>query len=203
MKAGVLKLVPNVALDAPGPGPRPDDELMLLCSAGDAQALAQLMRRHERAVRRFLGRMVGLAEARDLCQETFFELWRTRGKYRAQGRFTVLLYRIARNKAYNHLRWRKVRTLFARRTGDHAPLGPAVGQGALDSVLRQEREIILHRVLSGLPPRLREAVLLHHAEGLDFPTISRITGVPEGTLRARCHRGLVLLRERLTRREEP
>lgn len=200
----MLKLVPGAPNSDEERGGRhhDDDSLMLLCAAGDSASFAELMRRHERQVRRYLSRMIGQAEARDLCQETFLELWRTRDQYRAQGRFTVLLYRIARNKAYSHLRWRGVRAIFARQARESQPAPQISRDSGLEVILRSERETIVNQVLSGLPTKLREAVVLHHAAGLDYETIASITRVPEGTLRARAHRGLCLLRERLARREE-
>ena len=184
-----------------------DGALMVLTGRGDARAFAVLVERHEPRVRRYLSRMVGNEEARDLSQETFVSLWQRRERYREEGRFTVLLYRIARSKALSHLRWRKVRRLFAERASSEEPAFNAwrrpLSPDALDELLEEERDESLCRLLQGLPLVLREAVVLHHAEGLDYATIGEITGVPLGTLRARAHRGLLVVRERLARRESP
>lgn len=184
-----------------------DGALMLLAARGRSDAFSVIVERHDPRVRRYLSRMVGAAEAPDLAQDTFVALWQQRERYREEGRFTVLLYRVARSKALSHLRWRKVRRLFADRAGPDEPSFDAwqrpLSPDALDALLDDERDRALCRVVGGLPLPLREAIVLHHAEGLDYATISEVTGVPQGTLRARAHRGLLLLKERVSRRETP
>lgn len=50
------------------------------------------------------------------------------------------------------------------------------------------------RLLLELPPRYREAVVLRHVDGLGYEEMASALGQPVGTLKARVHRGLALLR---------
>jgi RNA polymerase sigma-70 factor (ECF subfamily) len=174
-----------------------DAALMLLVATGQTDAFAVLVARHEPALGRFLSRMVGVAEADDLCQESFVELWRRRTEYQELGKFRPLLYRIARNKALSHLRWRAVRLRHARQrlVADADAATERHSDTGLDRVLRQERDAALTREVLRLPYKQREAVVLHYAESFDFASMAAITGVAEGTLRVRAHRGLARLRE--------
>ncbi|MEW5853569.1 MAG: RNA polymerase sigma factor [Myxococcota bacterium] len=180
-----------------------DDALMSLVCQGDRRAFELLVRRHEAAIRRYLGRMVGPAEAADLCQETLVSIWEMRSRYRAEGRFVALMYRVARSKAISHLRWRRVREVFAvaeaRRHGHVPPTdqGAAPDPAALERLLASERDRALSARVSSLPTAMRDAVVLHYVEGLDYATISEITGAAEVTLRSRAHRGLALLAQQL------
>ena len=65
----------------------------------DRHAFAELVRRHQSPVRRFLRRMTGgdTALADDLAQETFLAAYRQIATYRGEGRFLSWLYQIAFN----------------------------------------------------------------------------------------------------------
>jgi len=49
-------------------------------------------------------------------------------------------------------------------------------------------------LLLTLPPSHREAVVLRHVDGLSYPELATVLGKPEGTVKARVHRGLAQLR---------
>jgi RNA polymerase sigma-70 factor (ECF subfamily) len=173
-----------------------DDALMLLAVGDHRAAFTMLITRHEQPVRRYLARMVG-DEASDLAQEVFLRVWMARARYRREGRFTVFLYRVARNLAFSHLRWRKLRT-FVDGTSP-PPREASTEEVGLARLLRREEGAALNLVLQDLKPTLREVLVLRHAEGLDYETISAIVGISEENARARAHRGLAWLRQRLAR----
>jgi RNA polymerase sigma-70 factor (ECF subfamily) len=164
-----------------------DDALFLRAAEGDEPAFARLVGRHEDRLVRYLARFVGASDADDLAQDVFIDVWKARHRYRPEGRFVVFLLRCARNRAVQRLRWRAVRDAFAR----NSPRD--------DVTLPHEamRDRALVQALQLLPQPLREAVVLRHACDLDYGEIAAITGVVEGTLRARVSRGLVLLRDHL------
>jgi RNA polymerase sigma factor (sigma-70 family) len=183
-----------------------DEALMQLSIAGHTRAFGVLVRRHEQRVRRFIGRMTGAAEADDLAQETFLSLWKARRRYRESGRLTVLLFRIARHKALSHLRWRRVRTVFALGVSEGRADDPLARSGPDDplaAVLRRENDATTNALLQGIPLPLRETLALRYGEDLDYATIAAITGVAEASARSRAHRGLALLKQQLASRAEP
>lgn len=53
------------------------------------------------------------------------------------------------------------------------------------------------RALAALPPEFREAVILSDMEGLSYPEISAVLGVPLGTVKSRLYRGRRLLEQAL------
>src|SRR5207244_12379594 len=72
-----------------------DAALIAAWQGGDEQAAAELVRRHARAVARFLGAGLsggtGDADVDDLVQETFIRAFRALGRVRGQGRFRTWL----------------------------------------------------------------------------------------------------------------
>src|SRR5271155_2468753 len=77
---------------------------------GDERGLAEIMRRYQWPLVRYLARIVNDVErARDLAQETFFKIFKHRSAYRTSARFATWLFHIARNVARDELRARRRR----------------------------------------------------------------------------------------------
>jgi len=182
-------------------GDAADDAAMERMRNGDRLAFAELVRRHETNVKRYLARMIGPAEAQDVAQETFVALWTLRASYQPQGRFKSLLYRVARSRAFSHLRWRKVRTLFAARpTPDvtsASMAAPADGDGALAELLKREATGQLNARLAQLPADVRDLLILKFVEELSYAEMAEVTGVSQVALRSRVCRAVGLLAKQL------
>jgi RNA polymerase sigma-70 factor (ECF subfamily) len=73
----------------------------------DRHAFAELVRRHQSALRASLRKMTGTIElADDIAQETFILAWKNIGSFRHEARFSTWLYRIAFNAWQSEVRKR-------------------------------------------------------------------------------------------------
>ena len=89
----------------PAYGELTDAEVMLRCGAGDDAAFNYLVEKYRRPIVSFMYRMAhNQAVAEELAQEVFLRVYRSRGSYQADAKFTTWLYRIATNLAVNHAR---------------------------------------------------------------------------------------------------
>lgn len=179
----------------------PDRDLVERWQAGDLDSFEVLVRRHERRVYRLLYRMLGSREeAQDVAQETFLNLHRHGRRFRCQSRFSTFVYRVAANAALNRRRTlgrdrNRVQQLAARQAaGDHLPEAPRSPE---ENLSREEVGRRVHRALLTLPERLRLPLVLFDLEGLPYSEISRVVGVPEGTVKSRIHRARQALRKEL------
>jgi RNA polymerase sigma-70 factor (ECF subfamily) len=66
-----------------------------------------------------------------------------------------------------------------------------------DPLTRTDDRETWARLLAGLSPAQRTAVVLRHVDGLSYAEIAEATGRPEGTVKAHVHRGLAALRTAL------
>lgn len=66
-----------------------------------------------------------------------------------------------------------------------------------DGAIRREEDGLLRAAVHRLPARYRDAVVLHHLEGLPLADVARLLEVPEATAKTRVQRGRALLRWRL------
>lgn len=141
------------------------------------------------------------ADAEEAAQDAFVRAYRAMATY-DQARIGALQLRPwLATIVLNLCRSRRVRGAAAHSTLSlDAPLPNqaqprATGSAGPTSVAERRAG---HRVwadlLLTLPPTHREAVVLRHVDGLSYPELATVLGEPEGTVKARVHRGLAQLR---------
>jgi RNA polymerase sigma-70 factor (ECF subfamily) len=172
--------------------------------AGDAKAFRDLFDDCSPVLLRFLQRHVrDAADAQDLAQQTFLQLYRSRHSFRPGAPLQPWIFAIARNLARDLARRRRrglellagyTREAEASTAGEPcAPDGDAVPPADAGPVPDLEVER-LRAALRQLPARQREFIELHWFQGLSFPDIARMAGVSAGAARATAHRGYLTLR---------
>jgi len=140
---------------------------------GDADAFAQLVTVHQRAVYRVAMRIVGnRQEAEDVAQEVFLKAYEALDRFDLARPLAPWLYRIARNTS---LTWIKQRP-------PHFTLGDWVqdesGPGPEAQAVTKERLEQLRQALAALPEHYRRAIELRHFQGLSYKEIGDALGVP-------------------------
>jgi RNA polymerase sigma factor (sigma-70 family) len=175
-----------------------DETLLRAVAAGDELALAELYDRHAGWLMVRLRRRCSSADVVELAlQDTFLALWRNAARYRGQGEVGAFLWRIAVRRLIDELR-ADGRQLRSWQLGgpDSAPGG--LVQSAEDEVLVGIEYGRLGEALTRLSPELRAAMQATVLDGLTCAEAGRLLGVPTGTVKSRCRRARLELREALT-----
>ena len=171
----------------------------------DEAALAELYDRHSRLAYSVIMRILGSpSDAEDVLQETFVRVWSRAETYDAlMGTPAAWLTRIARNRAIDRLRARRVR--------GHIAVGPTI-QGGDDAprseepVTRDTPETVLEgrtiagavrTALAALTPAQRTLIEAAYFEGYTHSELATRFGVPLGTVKTRIRSGLAAMRDRL------
>jgi RNA polymerase sigma-70 factor, ECF subfamily len=165
----------------------------------DPTAFEVLFRHLRRRLVAFVWALVRDADvADDIVQDVFVELWAGRRRIDADRSLKALLYRMARNRAYNHLRDRKTRRAKGDmiRTEMRLLISSNGHEPALDADMLGEA---LNRWLLQLPDRRRDALLLSRYEGLSHAEIARVMEISPRTVNNHIVRALRELNERLSR----
>jgi RNA polymerase sigma-70 factor (ECF subfamily) len=175
-----------------------DDDAALVAAAqrGDQRAFAELVRRYEPGLRRYLyGRTGDPDRAADLAQEAFLDAFRHLDRLGAGRPFAPWLYRIAQYElSSDERRRRRAVTLpLDRLSEDVGATAPTAPSDALSAAV--ERDAI-RAVLAALPPRHREALLLRHLEGLTAAEVGALLGISEAAARRRIARADEAFRQR-------
>lgn len=173
-----------------------DREAMERLVAGEDLALNAIMERWKNRLVAYLYRFTGNeATALDLAEETFVRLYQGRSKFHAERSFPTWLFGIAANLARNHLRWqRRHPTLPMEEAGEVASEGDPG-----ESAQAREREQAVRTAVTGLPPDLRESLILGEYERLSHAEIAVIAGCSAKAVEHRISRAREILRKELSR----
>jgi RNA polymerase sigma-70 factor (ECF subfamily) len=164
---------------------------------GDVDAVAEIVRRHERRLRIVLLRI--LDDARDVeeaVQDAFVQAWRNLDRYRGDAALFTWLYRIGVNAALARARRREPVAV-------DLDVLEASGAGAQPEQLPEAaaeasrlRDLVV-TALAELPFEYREAVVLRDVAGLSNAEVAAALGVTVAAAKSRIHRGRLQLRDLL------
>ena len=170
-----------------------DHALARAAGEGDMGAFEQLYERHNRRVYSLCLRMTqNVAEAEDLAQEAFIQLFRKIGSFRGESAFTTWLHRLTVNQVLMHFRKRSVKLERTTEEGE-TPVQTVRGTENPNKMPVLDR-INLDRAIQKLPPGYREVFVLHDVEGHEHGEIAKMLGVAEGTSKSQLHKARMKLR---------
>jgi RNA polymerase sigma-70 factor (ECF subfamily) len=167
-----------------------DGELLQRWRRGDESAFADLVRRWQGPLARFLHRLAGAEQTPDLLQEVFLRVHRAADRYSDNGHFSAWLFQIALNVARDSARRRPGPTSLK----DDPISGEVHAAARLELT---EAAAALARGVASLPDELREVIALRHDAGLTFEEMARRLAIPATTLKSRFARALLQLRQYL------
>ena len=152
----------------------------------DRESFAELLRRHQPVVSRFVARTLRSREDGDeVVQETFLRAWAQIARFRPDSNFAAWVLTIARFLCLARIKDAKRHPPPATLDPLHEPPAPPLPDN-LEA---------LRRACEQLPPAQREIVALRYFENMDYRVIAEITGASEVALRSRLHDALERLKE--------
>ncbi|MFI5076746.1 MAG: RNA polymerase sigma factor [Vicinamibacteria bacterium] len=180
-----------------------DLRLLQRIAARDTAALAELYDRHCRLLFSLIVRIVGdRGEAEEILQEVFVRVWTRVEMYDAEMAAPLpWMVRVARNRAIDRLRARRVRAAVDTPALDLAAIeatAPATGiQTPEAAVLDSERRRTVTGALAGLPADQRQLIEAAFFEGYTHTELAQRFGLPLGTVKTRIRAGMLAMRKRL------
>jgi RNA polymerase sigma-70 factor (ECF subfamily) len=164
------------------------DDLQVIAKirAGDTGAFEWLVRRYQRPLLHYLGRMgIREAEAEELAQETFIRAYRNLSAYEPhRALFSTWLFTIARRLALNLLARRRHES--DTQFPSDMPDPTAHTDDVCDHAVTKRR---INMALAQLPLKYRSPLCLAYLGELSIAEIAQIEGCAEGTVKSRIHRG--------------
>jgi RNA polymerase sigma-70 factor (ECF subfamily) len=165
-----------------------DELLVVRAQLGEHAALAELLARWRVPVWTYVRRMLDADRADDVAQEVWLAVVRGLPRLREPGRFAPWLFTIARRSVTDRLR------------DEYAAAEETWGAGG--GVVEDPAEATVDRtvlvsVLSALPVREREVLVLFYLQDLSVEQCADICQVPVGTVKSRLGRARRLLRAEL------
>lgn len=177
--------------------PSPPD-LLSRVALQDREAFELLYDQFAPLVFKLVLRMMGnRAEAEDILQEVFLQVWRTAASYDARrGHPSAWLITIARSRAIDRLRSPQHR----RRAQEVPAVENAAFMRASDlwqEISLRENAVAVRDALASLPEKQRRPIELTYFDGLTQSEIAERLQEPLGTVKTRIRLGMLKLRDRL------
>jgi RNA polymerase sigma-70 factor (ECF subfamily) len=183
------------------PAPKAASEAQLIARAqrGEEGAFAALFEAHKRRVYSLCLRMTSnTAEAEDLTQEAFLQLFRKISTFRGESAFSTWLHRLAVNVVLMHLRKKGLQQISLDEvdTSQDEPIKRDYGSDDQRLTGSVER-IGLQKAIADLPPGYRTVFVLHDVEGYEHNEIAEIMNCSVGNSKSQLHKARMKLRDRL------
>jgi RNA polymerase sigma-70 factor (ECF subfamily) len=181
----------------------PDAELMLRVKRGDRAAFTELVGKYQQPVMNFIYRTLrDEAEAEDLAQNVFLQVYKSRARYRQTAKFSTWLFTIARNLCLNELRRRSrhpadsiEETHPDNEDQPRLQIEDATALSPPEKLLQAELAHKIADAVAGLPENQRSAILLCRQEDLSYEEMAAILGCSLSATKSLIHRGRETLKE--------
>jgi RNA polymerase sigma-70 factor, ECF subfamily len=182
------------------PGESEEAQAIERAKQGDAEAFQALYDRHKRRVYSLCLRMTAnTAEAEDLTQEAFLQLYRKIATFRGESAFSTWLHRLSVNVVLMHLRKKSLPVVSLEETTQGGEEDtPKKDFGADDLALAGSIDRLrLQRAVNDLPPGYRTIFVLHDVEGYEHNEIAALVGCSIGNSKSQLHKARMKLRDML------
>ncbi|MGH9466261.1 MAG: sigma-70 family RNA polymerase sigma factor [Terriglobales bacterium] len=184
--------------------PADEAELIRRSQQGDWTAFEVLVQRYEHRIFRLAQRMMGNdADAEDVMQETFFQVFSHIRQFQQQSRLYTWIVRIAVNQALMKLRRRRgnLVPLDEEIAGEEGPISRDLADWHPDpeqQMQTSELGAILQRSLDALTLPYRLVFQLRDVEELSTAETAEALGLSEAAVKSRLLRARLQLREKLS-----
>jgi RNA polymerase sigma-70 factor (ECF subfamily) len=188
--------VPRLETSAPAlePGAPADLELMQGIQREDPNALSELYDRYNGIIKALILRVIhNEAEADDLLQEIFMEIWNQAKNFSAhKGKPLGWMVTLARRRAIDGLRKKQAYARAEERLQTESeqqaePWGHSATETEID---RGDTRELIRKVIDSLPDPQQQAVELAFFQGMSQREIAAKTNTPLGTVKTRLELGL-------------
>lgn len=184
----------------PSAFPESDRELIKRAQQGDAHAFASLFHAHKAKVYAVCLRLTNnTAEAEDLTQDAFLQVFRKLPTFRGDSALSTWLYRIAVNTVLMRFRKKTLRQVSLDEPCDQDARFVRREYGSRDARLAGSIDrIALTRAIAELPEGYRTIFLLHEVEGYEHQEIAELLDCSVGNSKSQLHKAKLRIREILS-----
>jgi RNA polymerase sigma-70 factor (ECF subfamily) len=182
-----------------------DYEVVKRAQQGDSDAFATLFHAHKARIYSVCLRMTNnAAEAEDLTQDAFLQVFRKIATFRGDSAFSTWLHRIAVNTVLMHFRKKSLSQVSLDEpysNSDGAKIRREYGSrdnrlaGCVDRVA-------LASAIKDLPQGYRTIFVLHEVEGYEHQEIAEMLGCSVGNSKSQLHKAKLRIREMLAQTPE-
>lgn len=174
-----------------------DVELVRRAQRGESEAFADLFNAHKARIYSICLRMTNnTAQAEDLTQDAFLQVFRKLSTFKGNSALSTWLYRIAVNTVLMHFRKKALKQVSLDEPSSHDANMVKREYGSRDGRLTGAVDrITLARAIKDLPTGYRTIFLLHEVEGYEHQEIAKILDCSVGNSKSQLHKAKLRIRE--------
>jgi RNA polymerase sigma-70 factor (ECF subfamily) len=177
----------------------PDALLVQNYVAGNENALATLIKRHESRIYGFIYSKISDRDiSNDIFQDTFIKVIKTlkSNSYNEEGKFLPWVMRISHNLIIDHFRKNKKMPMF-RETEEFSIFSIMSDDSPTieNQLISDEVQLDIKKLIGELPADQKEVLVMRMYQDMSFKEISEITGVSINTSLGRMRYALMNLRK--------
>jgi RNA polymerase sigma-70 factor (ECF subfamily) len=183
-----------------------DFELIRAINSGQFDRFPDLVKRYEQKLYNFSLRMCrDPADAEDIVQETFLNVFKYLKDFRYETKFKNWLYRVAASTCIKKRRKSKfapqrelsLDEFYPQSEAEVSDQVPDWAQMPLDKVLSNELLDKINEAIVKLPEKYRLVIVLRDIEGFSTAETAQILNLSDANVKVRLHRARLFLRDKL------
>jgi len=175
-----------------------DNDLMAAVAAGDQHSFRCFVQRHQNLVIGTVARMIGTADAEDIAQQVFLNVWKSAPRWRPDAKVITWLMTITRRLVFNEARRRSRTRIVPRQPEDESPEYPDTKPSPDKEILEREMHAAIEAAMESLPERERMVVVLRRHEAMPYEEIAAVLGTTVPSVKSLLFRARSTLREKLS-----
>jgi len=174
-----------------------DAELFSRYSAGDESAFREIVSRYKNSLYAFLHHFLGRHDlVEDVFQETFLQLFASRGNFDISRPLRPWLFTIAANKAKDALRRRQrtpsvsIGTIAKPEEVSFEEMLNTIScteETPYDEMQKGEVAMRVRKIIADMPADLREILIMAYFNRFSYKQMAEIISIPIGTVKSRLH----------------
>lgn len=172
---------------------------MSAIASGDQLAFRRLVERRQGLVVGTVARMIGTADAEDIAQQVFINVWKSAPRWSPKAKVTTWLMTITKRLVFNESRRRgRARILPQLREDEEAPEFTDPAPAPDSQILGIELHLAIETAMASLSEKERMVVVLRRHEGMPYEEIAKVLGTSVSAVKSLLFRARNILREKLT-----
>ena len=179
-----------------------DNLLIEQCLKGQQSSFSELIDEYKNMVFGLSYKMTNsLEDAEDISQEVFIRVYKSLYNFNPNYKFSTWLYQMTLNLCRDRFRKGKIPSISLDtppNEGDQKDFNSLIADpknNLEEDFLQAEQTNFINALISSLPPKYREVIILRHLKDLSYEEMSKILNISLGSVKTRLFRAREKLRE--------
>jgi len=179
-----------------------DNLLIEQCLKGQQNSFSELIDKYKNLVFNLAYRMTyNLQDAEDISQEVFIRAYKSLSNFNPRYKFSTWLYQMTLNLCRDRFRKGKIPSVSLDtppNEGDQKDFNSLIADpknNLEEAFLQAEQTNLINTLISSLPLKYREVIVLRHLRDLSYEEMSKILNISLGSVKTRLFRAREKLRK--------